>query len=162
MARHLVILLLLVSVKAVVCQTKPDFVCELYKIDLPRGSTEDKNIDRKPFQKFGEYKNYGSMEEDRINKYFRVPNTRWYAVVSMFTSDESLPERGSLNWELSFSKSRRRNILASPAYASSESTFNNFDINRVTTIVRLGKRSLMVILQCEAPEYRQKHPDRIF
>lgn len=154
MIRYFGILLLLISVKAVVCQEKPDFACELYKLDIPRRST-DESIQRKPFKKFGEYKNYGSMEEERINKFFRVPNTRWYAVLSMFTSDESLPERGSLNWELSFSKSRRRHILESPAYASSESTFNTFDIDRVTTIVTLGNRRMIVMVECEAPKTPQ-------
>ncbi len=160
MIRHFVIFLLLISARAVVCQDRADFVCELYKLDLSRGSTEE-SIDRKPFQKFGEYKNYGSMEEERINKFFSVPNTRWYAVISMFTSDESLPRRGSVNWELSFSKTRRRKILASPAYASSESTFNAFDVGRVSTFVKLGKRRMMITLQCEAPQYRQKHPDEV-
>lgn len=145
------VLVLVTGVFDALGQEKPDFVCGLYKIDLPRGSTEDKSIDRKPFHKFGEYKNYGSMEEERINKYFKVPKTSWYAVVSMFTSDESLPERGSLNWELSFSRKRRRSILTSPAYAASESTFNTFDINRIYTIVKLDGRRMLVTLQCEAP-----------
>lgn len=144
-------LLSVLAATSIWCQEKPDFECGLYKIDLPKGSTEE-TFDRKPFQKFGEFKIFGSNEEERINKYFRVPKTRWYAVVSMFTSDESLPERGSLNWELSFSRTPRRSIFKSPAYASSESTYNTFDINRVYTFVTLGTRRMLVMLQCENPK----------
>jgi len=94
------------------------------------------------------------MEEERIVRFFKLPNTGWFAVASLYTTDESMLSKsgiGSIDTELSFARNRRRNVLTSPALAISETPFKTFDITRVSTLVRLGKRRLFVTMECKAP-----------
>jgi hypothetical protein len=93
----------------------------------------------------------GVGEEERINKYFRLPKTNWFVVASLYGTDESLPSKSgadSLDIELSLAKTRKRNIFISPAYASAEAPFNSFEIARVSMIANVGGHRQMVVLEC--------------
>jgi hypothetical protein len=80
-------------------------------------------IAKQPVKEVARFKVDGVGEEERINRYFRLPKTNWFVVASLYSTDESLASKNgadSLDMELSLAKTRRRNIFVSPAYASAE------------------------------------------
>jgi hypothetical protein len=131
---------------------KTEFVCTIATLNLGSGSPAA--IEKEHVNEIAHFDINETMEEEPILKFFRVPKTRWFAVVRLYTSDESMISKtgiGSIDLELSFSTKRRRNLMTSPANASAETPFKTFDIVRVTTVARLDNRRLLVVLECKAP-----------
>lgn len=131
---------------------KPEFECSIYILNI--NSNDPDVLDREPARLLAHFTVDGTMEEQRIVKFFKLPHTQWFVVASLYTTDESMLSRsgiGSIDTELSFARRRRRNILASPAVAISETPFKTFDVTRVSTVVRLSKRRLIVTMECKAP-----------
>jgi hypothetical protein len=133
-------------------QQKPEFECSIHILNLDSANPE---VIRKQFvNEIARFKIYETMEEERIDKFFRVPKTGWFVVASFWTTDESMLSKsgiGSIDMELSFATTRRRNIFKSPAVASSETPFKTFDIARVSTVTRLRKHRQHVTMECKAP-----------
>ena len=125
------------------------FDCLVATLNLDSSSPEV--IRKRPIKEIGRFKVDGVGEEERISKYFRLPKTRWFIVATLYASDESMASKSgveSFDMELSLARGRKRNIFASPAYASAETPFNTFDIGRVSMIVRAGGHRQLVFMQC--------------
>ena len=125
------------------------FDCIVATVNLDSANSEV--IAKQPVKQIAKFNLGGVGEEERINKYFRLPKTNWFVVASLYSSDESLASRNgadSLDLELSLARKRRRNILVSPAYASAEAPLNSFDVARVSMIAKVGGHRQMVVLEC--------------
>ena len=131
---------------------KPDFQCVITALNLDSANVEV--IEKQPVREIGRFDVQGTMEEERIIKFFRFPKTNWFVVASLYTTDESMLSKsgvGSIDLELSFARKRRRNLFKSPAVATAETPIQTFDIDRVTTVVRLDNHRHAVTLECKAP-----------
>lgn len=125
------------------------FDCVVATLNLNSKSPEV--IAKQPVKELARFKVDGVREEERINKYFRLPKTNWFVVASLYSTDESLASKNgadSLEMELSLAKTRKRNIFVSPAYASAEAPFNSFDTARVSMIANVGRHRQLVVLEC--------------
>jgi hypothetical protein len=143
--------IILISVESCSAQ-KPAFSCAIATLNLDSGNSA--TIGKLHVKEIAHFNIDGTMEEEPIIKFFRLPNTRWFAVFRLYTSDESMVTKsgiGSIDLELSFARKRRRNLFTSPASASAETPFKTFDIVRVTTVARLDTHRLLVVLECKAP-----------
>ena len=150
--RVLISLIIIASCAATCVAQKPEFSCSMFSLKLR--SSNPASIERQELNEFGHFDIEGTMEEEPIIRFFRVPNTRWFAVFRLFTSDESMVSKtgiGSIELELSFARNRRRNILTSPAVASAETPFKTFDVVRVRTVVLLDNHRHLVGVECKAP-----------
>ena len=145
------LIILLASCSTGVAQ-KPDFQCVITALNLDSDNVEV--IEKQPVIEIGRFDVVGTMEEERIVKFFRFPKANWFVVASIYTTDESMLSKsgvGSIDLELSFARKRRRNLFKSPAVATAETPFQTFDITRVTTIVRLDNHRHAVTMECKAP-----------
>jgi hypothetical protein len=134
------------------CAQKPEFSCTIATLNLDSGNSA--TIEKQHVNEIAHFNINETMEEEPILKFFRLPKTRWFAVFRLYTSDESMLTKsgiGSIDLELSFARTRRRNLLTSPASASAETPFKTFDIVRVTTVARLDNHRILVVLECKAP-----------
>ena len=125
------------------------FDCVVATLNLD--SAKPQVIAKQPVKQIAKFRLDGIGEEERMNKYFRLPKTAWYIVASLYSTDESLASKNgadSLDMELSLAKSRKRNIFASPAYASAEAPVNSFDVGRVSMIANVGGHRQMVVMEC--------------
>ena len=125
------------------------FDCVVATLSLDSANSEV--IAKQPVKQIGKFKLDGVSEEERINRYFRLPKTNWFIVASLYSSDESLASRNgadSLDMELSLSRKRKRNIFVSPAYAAAEAPVNSFDVSRVSIIAKVGGHRQLVVLEC--------------
>ena len=125
------------------------FDCVVATLSLD--STKSDVIARQPVKEVARFKLDGIGEEQRINRYFRLPKTDWFIVASLYTTDESLASKNgadSLDMELSLARRRRRNIFVSPAYASAEAPVNSFDTARVTMIANVDGHRQLVVMEC--------------
>ena len=125
------------------------FDCTMVTLSLD--SPRSKAIAKQPVKEVARFKVDSIGEEERINKYWRLPKTNWFVVASLYSTDESLPSKNgadSLDMELSLAKTRKRNIFVSPAYASAEAPVNSFDIARVSMIANVGGHRQFVVLEC--------------
>lgn len=114
-------------------------------------SSKPEVIARQTVKEVARFKIDGIGEEQRINRYFRLPKTDWFIVASLYSTDESLPSHNgadSLDLELSLARRRRRNIFVSPSYASAETPFNSFDTARVSMITKVGGHRQLVVMEC--------------
>jgi hypothetical protein len=131
--------------------TKFDCLVATLNLDSPNREV----IRKQRVKELGRFKLDGVGEEERITKYYRLPRTKWFIVASLWGSDESMASKSgveSLDMELSLARGRKRNIFTSPAYASSETPFNTFDIGRISMIVREGGHRQLVFMQCTGME----------
>jgi hypothetical protein len=106
---------------------------------------------KQPLKEIGRFKVDGVGEEERINKYFRLPKTKWFVVASLYGTDESMASKSgqeSFFMELSLSRKRKRNIFTSPAFAASETPFSTFDVGRLSMIIRTGGHRQWIIMEC--------------
>jgi hypothetical protein len=129
--------------------SKLDCVLATLNLDSPNPET----IRKQPVKQFAGFQVDNPGEEERITKFFRLPNSKWFVVASLYSTDESMPSNSgadSLSMELSLAKRRRRNIFISPAYASAELPYGNLDIGRVDMIFRTAKHRTLVAMQCKA------------
>jgi len=134
------------------CAQKPEFSCTIATLNLDSGNSA--TIEKQHVSEIAHFNVNETMEEEPIIKFFRLPNTRWFAVFRLYTSDESMVSKsgiGSIDLELSFARKRRRNILTSPASASAETPFKIFDTVRVTAVARLDNHRRLVVAECKAP-----------
>ena len=143
----------MILIPAQLCSAqKPAFSCTIGTLNLDSGNPA--TIEKLHVKEIAHFNIDGTMEEEPIIKFFRLPNTRWFAVFRLYTSDESMVTKsgiGSIDLELSFARKRRRNLFTSPANASAETPFKTFDVVRVTTVARLDNHRLLVVLECKAP-----------
>ena len=142
-------LVVLITANTSVAQGFTKFDCSVATLNLDSPNPEV--IKKQPVREIGKFKVDGVGEEERISRYFRLPKTSWFVVASLYASDESMASKSgveSFDMELSLSKSLKRNIFASPAYASAETPFNTFDTGRLSMIVRSGGHRWMVLMQC--------------
>ena len=125
------------------------FECVVATLNLD--SAQSEAIAKQPVKQIAKFTLDGVGEEERINKYFRLPKTNWFIVASLYSTDESMVSRNgadSLDMELSLARKRTRNIFVSPAYASAEAPVNSFDVGRVTMIAKVGGHRHLVVLEC--------------
>ena len=125
------------------------FDCAVATLNLD--SARPDVIAKQSVTEVGRFKLDGIGEEQRINRYFRLPKTNWFIVASLYSTDESLASKNgadSFDMELSLARRRRRNIFVSPAYASSEAPLNSFDTARVTMIANVGGHRQLIVLEC--------------
>lgn len=90
-------------------------------------------------------------EEELTTKAFRLPRTGLFIVASVFYTDESMAsEQGadSVSLELALSKSKERDVLRSLSWAQAEMPLRNFDVGRVTMLIRLNGRPQLVLMEC--------------
>lgn len=90
-------------------------------------------------------------EEIDTTKIYRLPNTRLFVIANVFYTDESLAsEQGhdSIAIELSVSTERKRDVLRSVVYADSEMSLNSFAAGRVTTMLKAGRRTFFILMEC--------------
>jgi hypothetical protein len=105
-----------------------------------------------PIKEIGRFEVSQTLEEDRITKVFRLPNTRLFVVASLNYTDESMPmESGyySAELDLALSRTRRRNIPQSVSYAAAELPANPFEIGRVWILTRIKSKARMVVMECK-------------
>ena len=149
--KHIITLFLIVFSSASVClgQGFMKFDCVVATLNLDSAKADV--IAKQPVKEVARFKLDGIGEEQRINRYFRLPKTEWFIVASLYSTDESLASingADSLDMELSLARRRRRNIFVSPAYASAEAPVNSFDVARVTMIANVGGHRQLVVLEC--------------
>ena len=149
--KHIITLFLIVFSSASVClgQGFMKFDCVVATLNLDSAKADV--IARQPVKEVARFKLDGIGEEQRVNRYFRLPKTDWFIVASLYSTDESLASingADSLDMELSLARRRRRNIFVSPAYASAEAPVNSFDVARVTMIANVGGHRHLVVLEC--------------
>ena len=143
--------IMLVSAGVVVGQGTSKLDCELATLNLD--STNPDVIRAKPVRSLGRFKVDNPGEEERLTKFFRLPNSNWFIVASLYSTDESMPSKSgadSLDMELSLARNRRRDIFTSPIYAVAEFPYGTLDIGRVGMIVRVGKHRELVSMECIA------------
>ncbi len=90
-------------------------------------------------------------EEELTTRAFRLPGTKLYVVASVFYTDESMvSERGadSVSLELLLSKGPKRDVLRSLRWAEAEMPLHGFYAGRVSMIVRVNGRPMMVLMEC--------------
>jgi hypothetical protein len=139
------------SVGLVFSQGTSKLDCELATLNLD--SPNPDVIRTKLVRRFGRFKIDNPGEEERITKFFRLPNSNWFVVASLYSTDESMPSKSgadSLDMEMSLARKRRRNIFTSPVYAFAEFPYWTLDIGRVGMIVRVGKHRELVTMECIA------------
>jgi hypothetical protein len=144
-------LIILVCASGSSAQGVTKFDCIVATLEIV--SLHPEVIRRQPVKEIGRFKVDGIGEEETISKYFRLPKTKWFVVATLYSTDESLASKSgadSFDMELSLSTRRKRNIFASPAYASAETPFNIFDVGRVSMITRAGGHRQMVIMECRS------------
>jgi hypothetical protein len=90
-------------------------------------------------------------EEELTTRTYRLPNTKLFVIASVWYTDESLASTkgaDSISLQLMIAKRPTRNVLRSLVYADAEVPVVGFDVGRVTTFVKTGKRTRIVIMEC--------------
>src|SRR5437868_4168391 len=90
---------------------KPEFECAIFVLNADSNNSDV--IDKQTDKLLARFTVNETMEEERIIKFFRLPNSPWFVVASLYTTDESMLSKsgiGSIDTELSFARRRRRNI----------------------------------------------------
>ena len=150
--KHLLLLVLILAWTNVgLGQGTSKLVCALATLNL--NSSNPATIRKQSVRQIARFKVDNPGEEERINKFFRLPNSNWFVVASLYSTDESMPSKSgadSLDMELSLAKNRKRNIFISPVYAAAEFPYGTLDIGRVSMIVRFAKHRQLVTMECIA------------
>lgn len=90
-------------------------------------------------------------EEELTTKAFPLPGTRLFIVASVFYTDESMAsEKGSdsVMLELALSAGQKRDVLHSLSWAEAEMQLHDFEVGRVTMLVKSGGSPRLVIMEC--------------
>ena len=90
-------------------------------------------------------------EEKLTSRTYRLPNTKLYVIASVWFTDESLASTkgaDSISLRLMISTQPTSDMLRSLIYADAEMPLNGFDVGRVTTLVKTGNRTRVVIMEC--------------
>src|SRR5262245_46036224 len=120
----LTLLAILICASTGFAQGFTKFDCSVVTLNFDSSNPEV--IRKQRVKEIGTFKVDGVGEEQRISRYFRLPGTKGFVVASLYSTDESMASKSgpdSFDMELSLSRRRKRNIFASPAYASSEAPF---------------------------------------
>jgi len=91
-------------------------------------------------------------EEELTTKAFKLPNTGFFIVASVFYTDESMAsEKGSdsVSLELALSKSKQRDVLRSVSWAEAEMPLSTFDVGRVSMLIKVQGRAQLVVMECK-------------
>lgn len=137
--KHSLLLVLTLSWATVsLAQGTSKLHCALATLNL--NSSNPVTIRKQSVKQIARFKVDNPGEEERITKFFRLPNSNWFLVASLYSTDESMPSKSGadpLDMELSLAKSRKRNIFISPVYAAAEFPYRTLDIGRVSMIAPL-------------------------
>lgn len=90
-------------------------------------------------------------EEIDTTKIYRLLDTKLFVIANAFYTDESLAsEQGndSISIQLAVSAERKRDVLRSLIYADAEMPLNSFDVGRVTTMLKTGRRTFFISMEC--------------
>ena len=112
-------------------------------------------IRKQPVKQIGHFKVGNPGEEERITRFVKLPQSRWFVVASVYSTDESMPSKSgadSIDLELSLAKKRKRAIFNSPSYASAEIPYGTLDVGRVSMIVHSDRHRQLVVMECKAIE----------
>ena len=91
-------------------------------------------------------------EEELTTKSYRIPKSSLFVVASVFYTDESMGtdnNRDSVSLQLSIQREAKRDLLNSLQYAEAELISPSLEVALVSTLVRIGKRSLIFLMQCD-------------
>jgi hypothetical protein len=91
-------------------------------------------------------------EEELTTKAFKLPNTGFFIVASVFYTDESMAsEKGldSVSLELALSKGKKRDVLGSLSWAEAEMPLSSFDVGRVSMLIKVNGRAQLVLMECK-------------
>ena len=90
-------------------------------------------------------------EEVATTKVFRLPRTALFVIASVWYTDESMASNkgaDSISLELTVSAKRKRDVLTSLTYADAEMPLNGFEVVRVTTKIKAGQKSFLLVMEC--------------
>ena len=90
-------------------------------------------------------------EEELTTKHYPFPGSTQVITASVFYTDESMAsEKGSdsVMLELALSTGQKRDVLHSLSWAEAEIQLNDFEVGRVTMLVKSGGRPRLVIMEC--------------
>ena len=90
-------------------------------------------------------------EEELTTKIYPLPKTKLFVVASVWYTDESMAsKRGadSISLQLFVSTKPKRDLLNSLAYSDAEMPLNAFDVGRVTTMAKTGRRTFLLMMEC--------------
>jgi hypothetical protein len=122
--------------------------CEVVAVDVIGRNAE--NIDKGKEIPLGSFDTIIG-EEVATTKAYRLPKTRLFVIANVWYTDESMAsEKGadSISLELTVSAKRKRDVLASAIYADAEFPLNGFDVGRVTTKVKAGQSTFLLVMEC--------------
>jgi hypothetical protein len=127
--------------------------CNVSVMDVTGIKTSDLENDTAPKRGFKELGTFDTVvhEEELTTKSFRLPNTKLYIVASAWYTDESMAggnSRDSISLQLTISPTAKRDILSGLQFAEAEVPSKNFEVARVTTIYKLGRRSFYIVMEC--------------
>jgi hypothetical protein len=91
-------------------------------------------------------------EEELTTKAFKLRNTGFFIVASVFYTDESMAsEKGSdsVSLELALSKGKKRDVLGSLSWAEAEMPLSTFDLGRVSMLIKVQGRAQLVVMECK-------------
>jgi hypothetical protein len=91
-------------------------------------------------------------EEELTTKAFKLPNSTFFIVASVFYTDESMAsEKGSdsVSLELALSKAKQRDVLGSLSWAEAEMPLSAFDVGRVSMLIKVNGRAQLVVMECK-------------
>lgn len=92
-----------------------------------------------------------AAEEELTTRTYRLPNTKLFVIASVWYTDESLASTkgaDSVSLQLMIARRPARDVLRSLVYADAEVPVVGFDVARVTTFVKTGKRTQVLIMEC--------------
>ena len=90
-------------------------------------------------------------EETATTKVYRLPKTKLFAIANVWYTDEFMAsEKGadSITLELTVSTKGERDVLGSLIYADAQTPLNGFDVGRVTTKVKAGQSTFLLVMEC--------------
>jgi hypothetical protein len=123
--------------------------CEVSAADISHLSSEDE--DEGIFLKIiGRFETVIS-EEELTTRTYPLPGTDLFVIPSVFYTDEVMGTERSLDsasLRLEISRRPKSDYYRSLQFASSEVMLDSFDLARVTTIFRRGRRAFMVVMEC--------------
>lgn len=91
-------------------------------------------------------------EEELTTRAFKLPQTNLFIVASVFYTDESLASKkgnSSVSLQLALSETEQRDVLNSLNWAEAELPLHDFDVGRITMLVKIKSRVQFVMMECK-------------
>jgi hypothetical protein len=126
--------------------------CEVAAAEITGKKSEDEFKKLKPIQ-LGAFDTIIG-EEELTTRVYRLPRTKLFVIASIFYTDESMAsDRGndSISMSLAISTKPKRDVLNSLSYSDAEAPEEGFDVGRVTTMYKAGRRVFMIVMECRKP-----------